>query len=238
MPYVDLFTDAAAMRRIFCVARPGATSTRRCTHCRSQAAFPSGIYRVDLRSGSYCLKQALPRLKVAKDWRVPVDRVFAEIDYLRTVSAIAPGRVPQVIGQDDATKSFVMEFFGPEFRNWKAQLLAGAVDCRDRPRKWAMCLAESIPQTADRADYCPSLRERRQLFPRFGSSPTSLRTRACHTETGGYAPPARHADGPDKGVLVHGDVSPKEHPHWAGGRCSLMRKCAWFGDLLSMWHSA
>ena len=88
----------------------------------------SGIYRVDLRSGSYCVKQALPQLKVAKEWMVPVERVFSEIDYLRTVGRIVPGHVPRVLGQDDATKSFIMEFLGPEFRNWKAQLLAGDVD--------------------------------------------------------------------------------------------------------------
>src|SRR6187402_561906 len=69
----------------------------------------SGIYRVDLRSGSYCVKQALPKLKVAKEWLVPVERVFAEIAWLRAAHAIAPGQVPRVLGADDASKSFVME---------------------------------------------------------------------------------------------------------------------------------
>jgi len=89
MPYVDLFTDPAAVRRIF--VSLGLAQEHEEVHALPlTGGVSSGIYRVDLRSGSYCLKQALPRLKVAKDWRVPVDRVFAEIDYLRTVSAIAP----------------------------------------------------------------------------------------------------------------------------------------------------
>ena len=50
----------------------------------------SGIFRVDTGSGSYCLKQALPRLKVEKEWKVPVDRVFAEIGWLKTAGAIVP----------------------------------------------------------------------------------------------------------------------------------------------------
>src|SRR5262245_49188497 len=78
-----------------------------------EGGVSSGIFKVDVRSRSYCVKQALPRFKVAKEWTVPVERVFAEIDYLRTVGEIVPGSVPCVIGQDEATKSFVMEFLGP-----------------------------------------------------------------------------------------------------------------------------
>src|SRR3954463_4234047 len=127
MAHVDLSQDPAAMRRIFLaleLAAPG-------EDVRAEpltGGVSSGIYRVDLRSGRYCVKQALPKLKVAKDWTVPVERVFAEIGYLRTVAPVVPGHVPRVLGEDAASKSFVMAFLGPEYRNWKTELLAGRVD--------------------------------------------------------------------------------------------------------------
>src|SRR3954466_15237503 len=127
MTYVDLSQDAAAMRRIF-VSLGLAGTDEEVRAVPLTGGVSSGIYRVDLRSGRYCVKQALPKLKVAKDWKVPVERVFAEIGYLRTVGAIVPAHVPQVLGEDAASKSFVMAFLGPEYRNWKAELLAGRVD--------------------------------------------------------------------------------------------------------------
>ena len=227
MSYVDLSTDGAAMRRIFISL--GLAQEHEEVHARPLAGgVSSGIYRVDLRSGSYCVKQALPRLKVAKDWRVPVDRVFAEIDYLRTVSAIAPGRVPHVIGHDEATKSFVMEFFGPEFRNWKAQLLACAVDAQVATHVGDV-LGRIHSATADRADIArrfatddnfyalrlePYLVENSRVHNQLADMLLRLVTRTAQTRR----------------VLVHGDVSPKNILIGPEGPVLIDAECAWFGD--------
>src|SRR4051812_46762976 len=103
---VDLSADAGAVQRIFRTLGLAAPDEPVVATALT-GGVSSGIYRVDMRSGRYCLKQALPRLKVAKDWRVPVDRVFAEIDWLRVVDTIVPGLVPKVLGVDEATRSFV-----------------------------------------------------------------------------------------------------------------------------------
>jgi len=227
MSYVDLSTDATAMRRIF-VSLGLAQEDEDVRAVPLAGGVSSGIYRVDLRSGSYCVKQALPRLKVAKDWRVPVDRVFAEIDYLRTVSAIAPGRVPRVIGQDDATKSFVMEFFGPEFRNWKAQLLAGAIDAQIATQVGDV-LGRIHSATADRTDIArrfatgdnfyalrlePYLVENSRVHHELADMLLRLVTRTAETRR----------------VLVHGDVSPKNILIGREGPVLIDAECAWFGD--------
>src|SRR5437870_5178801 len=103
MSYVDLSQDAAALRRIFVsLGLAGPDEPFQATALTGGVS--SGIYRIDLLSGSYCLKQALPKLKVAKEWKVPVERVFSEIDWLETVQRIVPGHVPRVLGQDDASK--------------------------------------------------------------------------------------------------------------------------------------
>jgi aminoglycoside phosphotransferase (APT) family kinase protein len=227
MAYVDLSQDPAQVRRIFVslgLARAG----------EEVAAIPlaggvsSGIYRVDLQSGSYCLKQALPRLKVAKEWNVPVERVFAEIDWLRTVGFIVPGHVPRVLGQDDASKSFVMEFLGPEFRNWKSDMLGGRVDAGVAGAVGDV-LGRIHAATADDA----------ALAARFATDANfhSIRLEPYLVETARVHPAladvllatvARTAR--NRRVLVHGDVSPKNVMVGPHGPVLLDAECAWFGD--------
>ena len=42
----------------------------------------SNVLKVTVGDRALCLKQALPKLKVAKDWNAPIDRVFSEIDWM------------------------------------------------------------------------------------------------------------------------------------------------------------
>jgi Ser/Thr protein kinase RdoA (MazF antagonist) len=188
----------------------------------------SGIYRVDLRSGRYCVKQALPKLKVAKEWLVPVERVFHEIAWLRAAGAIVPGHVPRVLGSDDASKSFVMEFLGGDHRNWKADLLAGRVDVpvarevgglvgrihaatADSP-EMAAKFATDANFHAIRLD--PYLGECARSHPRLADRLLDLLDRTAATRR----------------VLVHGDVSPKNILLGPHGPVLLDAECAWFGD--------
>ena len=227
MPYVDLSGDPAVVRRVF-VSLGLAQEHEDVQALPLKGGVSSGIFRVDVRSGSYCVKQALPRFKVAKEWRAPVDRVFSEIDYLRTVGGIVPGSVPRVIGQDDATKCFVMEFLGPEFRNWKAQLLAGDVDPRIANHVGDV-LGRIHSSTADRADLAhrfatddnfyairlePYLVESSRVHPQLADLLLALVTRTAATRRG----------------LVHGDVSPKNVLVGPNGPVLIDAECAWFGD--------
>ena len=188
----------------------------------------SGIYRVDLRSGSYCVKQALPRLKVAKEWNVPVERVFAEIDWLKAAERIVPGHVPRVLGQDDASKSFVMEFLGPEYRNWKADLLAGQVDTAVA-REVGDVLGRIHAASADDS----AVAERFATDANFHAirlEPYLVETARVHPALAErlLAIVARTAS--MRRVLVHGDVSPKNIMIGPQGPVLLDAECAWFGD--------
>src|SRR5262245_15337628 len=227
MSYVDLASDPAVVRRVF-VSLGLAEEHEEVQALPLEGGVSSGVFRVDVRSGSYCVKQALPRFKVAKEWRVPVERVFAEIEYLRTVGGIVPGSVSRVIGHDDATKSFVMEFLGPEFRNWKTQLLAGDVDVRIANQVGDV-LGRIHSATADRADLArrfatddnfyairlePYLVESSRVHPQLADVLLALVTRTAATRR----------------VLVHGDVSPKNVLAGPNGPVLIDAECAWFGD--------
>lgn len=227
MAHVDLARDSEAMQRIFVtlgLAAPG--EAVRATALAGGVS--SGIYRVDLRSGSYCVKQALPQLKVAKVWLVPVERVFAEIDYLRTVAAIVPGHVPRVLGQDDGSKSFVMEFLPPDFRNWKADLLAGQVDV-GTARAVGDVLGRIHAATADDAALAARFATDAN-FHAIRLEPYLVETARVHPELAGQLLALVERTAATRRVLVHGDVSPKNILLGPQGPVLLDAECAWFGD--------
>jgi len=59
----------------------------------------SDIWRVDLTSGTLCVKGALPRLRVSQVWEAPVERNRYEYEWLRIAAAAAPGSAPRVFAE-------------------------------------------------------------------------------------------------------------------------------------------
>jgi 5-methylthioribose kinase len=227
MAYVDLSRDEAAMRRIF-VALGLAGRDEQVQAQALTGGVSSGIYRVDLRSGSYCVKQALPKLKVAKDWHVPVERVFSEIAYLQVVGDIVPRHVPRVLGHDEATKSFVMPFLGPEYRNWKTELLAGRIAPEVAPAMGDV-LGRIHAATADDQ----ALAERFATDANFHAlrlEPYLAETAREHPALAGTLLALVERTAATRRVLVHGDVSPKNILLGPQGPVLLDAECAWFGD--------
>jgi 5-methylthioribose kinase len=227
MAYVDLSQDPQAMRRIFLslgLAQPDEPVQA----ASLTGGVSSGIYRVDLRSGSYCVKQALPQLKVAKEWLVPVERVFGEIGYLRTVQRIVPGQVPRMVGEDPASKSFVMEFLGPEFRNWKSDLLACRIDS-GVAREVGDLLGRIHAATADDAQLAKQFANDSNFFA-LRLDPYLVEAARMHPALAGRLHAIVERTAGTRRVLVHGDVSPKNILVGPRGPVLLDAECAWFGD--------
>ncbi|HVZ92152.1 MAG TPA: aminoglycoside phosphotransferase family protein [Rhizomicrobium sp.] len=87
------------------------------------------VFAVDFPDKRICVKRALPKLRVAADWRAPPERVQAEVAWLKLVAQIDPNLVPQVIGEDPVCCAFAMEFLPPERHAlWKSELATGRVD--------------------------------------------------------------------------------------------------------------
>jgi 5-methylthioribose kinase len=227
MAPVDLSGDPGAMQRIFLSL--GLAGPDEEVHAVALAGgVSSGIYRVDLRSGRYCVKQALPKLKVAKDWTVPVERVFSEIAWLRTAARIVPGRVPPVLGEDAATQSFVMPFLGDEYRNWKTELLAGRVDV-SLARFVGDVLGRIHAATADDADLAARFAND-DHFHAIRLEPYLVETAREHPALADTLLALVERTASTRRVLVHGDVSPKNVLAGPHGPVLLDAECAWFGD--------
>src|SRR5690349_24910671 len=88
----------------------------------------SDILRVEVPGRRFVVKRALARLRVAADWRAPVERNAFEVAWLEAAARIAPGSAPRILGHDRASGLFAMDYLPAESHPvWKAELMAGRV---------------------------------------------------------------------------------------------------------------
>ena len=225
--YIDLAGDPSALAHLLRRLHL-ADDVASATLTPLTGGVSSNIFRLDIGDETYCLKQALPKLKVAKDWIVPVERVYAEIGWLRTAGRIVPGHVPEVLGVDHETKSFVMAFLPPTYANWKRELMDGRVDpaiaaqlgdVLGRIHAATAGDAEIAARFANDATFHairlePYLEEAARQNPQVAAALRSLIERTSGTRE----------------ALVHGDVSPKNILLGPAGPVILDAECAWYGD--------
>src|ERR1700761_6066559 len=90
---------------------------------RLTGGVSSDIWRVDLTTGSICVKRALAKLRVDADWRAPPQRNTYEARWMRVAGRAAPQTVPALLGQDEATGTLAMAYLPPQrYHLWKTQL--------------------------------------------------------------------------------------------------------------------
>ena len=189
----------------------------------------SDIWRVDAGSKSWCVKRALAKLKVAAEWKAPVERNAFEWDYMQVASAIAPGHVPHPIAHDKARGLFAMAWLAPDqHRLWKSELLAGRVDVGD-----AAAMGNLLGRIHSATARDPSLAERFATDTSFHALRIDaylLATARAHPDLAPLIEPIASQTAQTKRVLVHGDVSPKNIMLGPDGPILLDAECAWFGD--------
>lgn len=188
----------------------------------------SNIARIEIGDKTLCLKQALPELKTEKSWQVPVDRVYAEIQWLQTANELIPTHVPRVLGVDKPTNSFIMEYLPDTFKNWKTELMAGRINA-NVSRELGEILGRLHAGTAgddaiakrfanDSLFHAirlePYLEEAARQHPSVTTALTALVDRTRSTRK----------------ALMHGDVSPKNIMIGPHGPVLLDAECACYGD--------
>jgi aminoglycoside phosphotransferase (APT) family kinase protein len=188
----------------------------------------SELWKVDLPTGTVCVKAALAELKVAHEWRAPVSRNRVEYEWLHFAAPLCPGQVPQVVTYDDAGL-FAMEYLPPQhYPVWKTQLLSGQVDVAA-----AGAVGDLVGRlhSASAADpRCPVRFATDDNFDALRIEPFLRVTARAHPDPRErFAELARTAAGTHLAV-VHGDVSPKNTLVGPDGPVLLDAECAWFGD--------
>jgi Phosphotransferase enzyme family len=187
------------------------------------------IVRADTLRGPVCVKQALPKLRVAADWNAPIERNRAEVAWMKIAAEVAPGSVPDILGEDESSYAFAMAFLDPAtYPVWKDLLMVGDVDPAVAGAIAKLLLAvhgdtagdDIVARTFATDESFQALR----LQPYFGA--TALRHPGCAAALERLIHVTTH----EKRALVHGDVSPKNILVGPNGPVLLDAECAWYGD--------
>ena len=189
----------------------------------------SDISLVEAGGRRFCVKRALPRLKVAAVWEAPVERNAAEAAYMRAVARWLPHAVPRVLGEDAEAGWFAMDYLAPEDHPlWKAQLLAGIVDV-----DFAAAVGRDLAIIHSRSAADPNIAAafaNDDTFEAIRIEPYLRATGRAHPELAARFDALAQTTLTTKRALVHGDISPKNILEGPGGPVFLDAECAWFGD--------
>jgi aminoglycoside phosphotransferase (APT) family kinase protein len=189
----------------------------------------SDIHLVEARDRRFCVKRALPRLKVAALWEAPVERNAAEAAWMRAVARWLPRAVPRVLGEDAKAGLFAMDYLAPEdFSLWKTALLAGSVDL-----EFASAVGRDLAVIHARSAAEPGIREafaNDDTFEAIRIEPYLRATGRAHPELAPRFEALANTTLSTKRALVHGDVSPKNILKGPHGPVFLDAECASFGD--------
>lgn len=189
----------------------------------------SDIRLVEAGSRRFCVKRALPRLRVAALWEVPVGRNAGEAAWLRTAAALSPGLAPKVIGEDRALGLFAMDYLDPARHPvWKAELLAGRADpgfaAQVGERTGALHAAAAGDARLAKEFASDALFEAIRLEPYLRA------TAKAHPDRADALEALADRTAGTRLTLVHGDLSPKNILVGPDGPIVLDAECAWYGD--------
>jgi len=223
-------TSPATQDWLATLARAGLVAQgERVTVAPLAGGVSSDIVRVEAGGRRFCVKRALAKLKVAADWRAPVERNHAEAEWIRVAGAVDPDAVPEILAEDASQGLFAMSWLPPEsYPVWKAELRDGHIDpgfAAEVGRR----IARIHSATAGREDIRARFANDHIFHP--------IRLDAYLVATADRHPDLRdrllalvEVTRATKLALVHGDVSPKNILVGARGPVFLDAECAWYGD--------
>jgi tRNA A-37 threonylcarbamoyl transferase component Bud32 len=180
-------------------------------------------------SVSFCFKRALAKLKVAADWRAPVERNHAEVEWLRLADTLAPRSAPRILGEDTQAGAFAMEYLDPAAHPvWTNELRDSSIRI-ETAAAVARVIAAIHAGTANRADVAQRFAND-TIFHQIRLEPYLLATAESHPDCAARLYELAETTARTKLALVHGDLSPKNILVAAHGVVLLDAECAWYGD--------
>ena len=197
---------------------------------RLPGGVSSDIWLVRTRAPrTFCVKRALPRLRVAAEWIADPRRNATEVAWLSRVARVNPDAAPKVLASDAALGVFAMEYLPPsEYELWKAKLARGDVNVETAARVGQQLAAIHAAFARSRtaaADF-----DTGPAFHSLRLEPYLLATARVHTDLAPGLESLAERTAATKLTVVHGDISPKNILLGPRGPVFLDAECAWFGD--------
>ena len=177
----------------------------------------------------FCVKRALPRLKVATLWEAPIGRNAAEANWIRTVARWRPDAVPTLVAEDPGGGLFVMDYLPADTHPvWKGKLMTGQADAAFSRAVGAALVAIHSRSTAEHELAAAFANE--ATFEPIRIEPYLRATARAHPDIAARLEALAKRTLATRLVLIHGDVSPKNILHGPRGPVFLDAECACWGD--------
>jgi len=196
---------------------------------RLPGGVSSDIWVVRARQHVFCLKRALPRLRVAAEWLADTLRNSTEVAWLSRVARLNPDAVPKVLASDPALGVFAMEYLPPsDYESWKTRLARGEVSVETAAHvgRQLAAIHSSFAQSATSAAEFNT----GSAFHALRLEPYLLATARVHRDLAPVLESLAERTASTKLTVAHGDVSPKNILLGSRGPVFLDAECAWFGD--------
>ncbi len=189
----------------------------------------SEIWCVKGDAGTICVKAALEKLNVEREWYAPIERNAYEVAWMRKANALVPGTAPVILADDPENGLFAMTYLdSDEFPNWKINLKEGHID-PDVARSVGTSLSFIHRQTMGDKKTEAQFRTDK-IFHAIRLEPYLEATAEAHPDLSSRLMTLSQTTAHTKQALVHGDVSPKNILVGAEGPKFIDAECAWYGD--------
>lgn len=189
----------------------------------------SDIWKVTENESVFCVKQALPKLKVKADWFAPIERNQFEVTWYQIANDICPGSAPRVLAHDEKTMLCAMEYMDHQtHRLWKTELRDGKTD--DVMAAKVGVILGRIHAKTSKNDSVKSRFTRPDIFYDIRLEPYLEATAAKHPDLERQLFQLSKRTAGTELTLVHGDVSPKNILLGPKGPVFLDAECACIGD--------
>jgi aminoglycoside phosphotransferase (APT) family kinase protein len=194
-----------------------------------QGGVSSDIWKVSTPSRVFCVKRALPKLKVAADWQAPVDRNRFEVAWYRIAHRVVPDAVPEILYHDETLMLCAMEYLEPQaHRLWKTELRDGNARVAD-----AAAVGDRLGRIHAASANNPEVAKLfppNDIFHAIRLEPYLEATAGAHPDLRAALFDLSERTAALRLAMVHGDVSPKNILLGPKGPVFLDAECACMGD--------
>ena len=189
----------------------------------------SDIWCIETENGLVCAKRALPKLRVAADWRAPIERNLYEARWLKVAHVASAGCAPELLGQHAELGVLAMRYLHPaDFQLWKNELHVGHVDTTVA-NKLGHILSSIHSYAAKRPELAQEF-PTEKIFFEIRLAPYLITTAEQHPNLASALHALVEQTQQNAKTLVHGDVSPKNILLGKHGPVLLDAECATWSD--------
>ena len=189
----------------------------------------SDIAKVTTQNETYCVKFALPKLRVKADWFAPVERNFAEYCWLKSVADISPESALKLYGHSSDDHGFAMAFLSGQHTYLLKQKLFDGKGHIDDAQAIGDLLGK-IHQASSSEHYDTQPFQNQDDFHAIRIEPYLLYTAVKHPDLKDNLHDMADDLYKARSVLIHGDVSPKNIMFSNNTPYILDAECATMGD--------